>query len=99
MRTVRRILKPAGTISLIWRAEGMARVLAALEVGFGDIRVLPVYPRPDAPAVRILVRATKSSRAGASLMPGILLNDAAGGVPDGVQAVLNGDAVLPLART
>jgi len=99
MRTVRRILKPAGTISLIWRAEGIARVLAALEAGFGDVRVVPVYPRPDAPAIRILVRATKSSRAGASLMPGIFLNGAAGSVPDDVQAVLNGTAVLPLAMT
>jgi tRNA1(Val) A37 N6-methylase TrmN6 len=99
MRTVRRILKPAGTISLIWRAEGLARVLVALEAGFGDVRVLPVYPRPEAPAIRVLVRATKSSRAGASLMPGIFLNDAAGGVPDDVQAVLNGAAVLPLATT
>ena len=26
---------------------------------FGDIAVLPVYPRPDAPAIRVLVRAVK----------------------------------------
>ena len=97
MRTVRRILKPAGTISLIWRAEGIARVYAALEAGFGDVMVLPVHPRPDAAAIRIIVRATKGSRAPASLMPGICLNGATGGVPDDVQAVLNGAAALSLA--
>ena len=37
MRTVRRILKPAGTISLIWRAEGIAQCHAALEAGFGGV--------------------------------------------------------------
>jgi tRNA1(Val) A37 N6-methylase TrmN6 len=96
MRTARRLLKPAGTISLIWRAEDVGKVLAVLEAGFGDVRVLPVHPRPDVPAIRILVRATKGSRAPASLMPGIFLNDARGGVPDGVQAVLDGGRVLPL---
>lgn len=97
MRTVRRILKPAGTVSLIWRAEGIARVHAALEAGFGDVTVLPVHPRPDAPAIRILVRATKGSRAETTLLPGIFLSDRSGGVPDNVQALLNGVAGLPLA--
>jgi tRNA1(Val) A37 N6-methylase TrmN6 len=99
MRTARRILKPAGTVSLIWRAEGIARVYAALEAGFGDVMVLPVHPRPDAEAIRIIVRATKGSRASTALLPGIFLNGAAGSVPDDVQAVLNGAAVLPLAAT
>ena len=97
MRTVRRILKPAGTVSLIWRAEGIARVYVALEAGFGDVTVLPVHPRPDAEAIRILVRATKGSRASTALLPGIFLNGEAGSVPDEVQAVLNGAAILPLA--
>jgi tRNA1(Val) A37 N6-methylase TrmN6 len=97
MRSVRRILKPAGTVSIIWRAEGIARVLAALETGFGGAMVLPVHPRALAPAIRILARATKGSRAPAALLPGIFLNDEAGDVPDQVQAVLNGTAVLPLA--
>jgi tRNA1(Val) A37 N6-methylase TrmN6 len=97
MRSVRRILKPAGTVSLIWRAEDIARVLAALQTGFGDVMVLPVHPRSDAAAIRILVRATKGSRGPTVLLPGIHLNREAGRVPDEVQAVLRGDAVLPLA--
>jgi tRNA1(Val) A37 N6-methylase TrmN6 len=99
VRTVRRLLKPAGTVSLIWRAEELGTVLAVLESGFGDVRVLPVHPRPDVPAIRILVRATKGSRAPASIIPGIFLNNSAGGVPDGLEAVLSGAAVLPLAVT
>jgi tRNA1(Val) A37 N6-methylase TrmN6 len=98
MRSVRRILKPASTVSLIWRAEEIARVLAALESGFGALAVLPVYPRPDAAAIRILVRATKGSRAATALLPGIVLNGPASRAPDEVQAVLNGTDVLPLAR-
>jgi len=99
MRSVRRILKPAGTVSLIWRAEDIARVLATLETGFGDAKVLPVHPRFDAAAIRSLVRATKGSRAPTALLPGICLNGEAGDVPADVRAVLRGDAVLPLATT
>jgi len=98
MRSVRRILKPAGTVSLIWRAEEIGRVLAALETGFGAPMVLPVYPRSDAAAIRILVRATKGSRAPAALLPGIFLNGNTGRAPDDVQAVLEGKDVLPLAK-
>jgi tRNA1(Val) A37 N6-methylase TrmN6 len=99
MRSVRRTLKPAGTLSMIWRAEGIARVLAALEIGFGGAMVLPVHPRPNASAIRILVRATKGSRTPAVLLPGIFLAGEAGQIPDDVEAVLTGAAVLPLAAT
>jgi tRNA1(Val) A37 N6-methylase TrmN6 len=98
MRSVRRILKPAGTVSLIWRAEEVGRVLAALEGGFGGLMVLPVYPRPDMAAIRILVRATKGSRAATALLPGIVLNGLTGRAPDEVRSVLEGADVLPLAK-
>jgi tRNA1(Val) A37 N6-methylase TrmN6 len=98
MRSVRRLLKPAGTVSLIWRAEEIGRVLAALESGFGALMVLPVYPRPDAAAIRILVRATKGSRGPTALLPGIVLNAVAGQAPDDVRALLEGTGVLPLGK-
>jgi tRNA1(Val) A37 N6-methylase TrmN6 len=98
LHAVRRILKPGGTISLIWRPEEIARIVAALDVGFGEVTVLPVHPRPNAPAIRILVRATKNSRGTGILLPGIFLNSETGRVPVDVQAVLDGAAVLPPAR-
>jgi len=98
LRGVRRILKPAGTVSLIWRAEEVGPMLAILEAGFGAAMVLPVHPRPDAAAIRILVRATKGSRAPVALLPGIILNGPAGRASGDIQAVLNGADVLPLAK-
>ena len=58
-----RLLHSAGTLTLIWRADGLAEVLAALDGGFGDVAVLPVHGRAGAPAIRVLVRARKGSRA------------------------------------
>jgi tRNA1(Val) A37 N6-methylase TrmN6 len=92
-----RLLRPQGMVTLIWRADGLDAVLAALTEGFGAITLLPVHPKPGAPAIRVLVRAVKASRAPLSLLPGFTLADAAGTPTAEAEAVLRGKAVLPLA--
>ena len=79
---------------------GSPQVLAALADDFGDIAILPIHPRPDAPAIRLLVRAVKASRAPLALLPGLVLNDAAmGGRSAAAEAILREGAVLALAET
>ena len=56
-----RLLHSAGTLTLIWRADGLAEVLAALERRFGGIAVLPVHGRAGQPAIRVLVRARRAA--------------------------------------
>jgi tRNA1(Val) A37 N6-methylase TrmN6 len=97
-RKARVLLANAGTLTLIWRADGLADVLAALGRGFGDVAILPVYPRPDAAAIRILVSATKGSRAPLTLLPGLKLNGADGRPTKEAEAVLRGGEALALAR-
>jgi len=92
-----RALKPAGVLTLIWRAEALLHVLAVLEREFGGVTVLPVYPRPDAAAIRILVRAVRA-RSPLMLLPGLVLNDAAGRPSAEAEEILRGGAVLPLAN-
>lgn len=88
IRTAARLLRPRGTLSLVWRAEGLADVLQALERGFGEILVLPVHGSPGKPAIRILVRATKASRAPLELLPALVLTDAAGRATAAAEAAL-----------
>ncbi len=92
------LLAPSGTLTLVWRADGLGDVLAALGRGFGGVMVMPVHGKPDAAAIRILVRATKASRAPLSLLPGLTLNDAQGRPTPEAQAVLRGLSILSLAR-
>jgi tRNA1(Val) A37 N6-methylase TrmN6 len=93
----RRILKSGGDLAMIWRADGIAEVLAALGRGFGSLMILPVHGDAASPAIRVLVRATKGGRAPTRLLTGLVLNDKAGGASLDVQTILAGDGQLPLA--
>lgn len=97
VKTAARLLRPRGTLSLVWRAEGLADVLRALERAFGAVVVLPVHGKPDEPAIRVLVRATKASRAPLELLPGLLLNDSDGRPSAAAEAVLRDGQALALA--
>ncbi len=92
------LLKPDGVLTLIWRADGLAQVLEALAREFGGVAVLPVHPRPDAPAIRVLVRALKGGRAPLTLHPGLVLNDERNRPSAAAEAVLRGGATLSLAQ-
>jgi tRNA1(Val) A37 N6-methylase TrmN6 len=88
------LLAPSGTLTLIWRADGLPDVLATASVDFGGILMLPIYPRPNAAAIRILVRAVKDSRAPLAVMPGLTLNDADGRPSAEAEAILRGGEML-----
>jgi tRNA1(Val) A37 N6-methylase TrmN6 len=96
--TAARLLVPNGILTLVWRAEGLGQVLSALERSFGAVTVLPVHPRADAPAIRILVRAIKGSGGPFALLPGFALNDDRGRPTPRADAVLRDGAALPLAE-
>jgi tRNA1(Val) A37 N6-methylase TrmN6 len=97
VHAARRILKSKGTLTLIWRADGIAEVLSALDHGFGSLQVLPVHGEARAPANRILVRAVKGGRAPTQIHPALMLNDESGLPNKRVQEVLAGKGSLPLA--
>jgi tRNA1(Val) A37 N6-methylase TrmN6 len=71
-------LAGGAALTLIHRAERLDRILAALDGRLGDVTVLPVRPRAEAPAHRVLVRARKGSRAPLKLLHGLDLHDDSG---------------------
>jgi tRNA1(Val) A37 N6-methylase TrmN6 len=97
VHAARRTLKSGGVLSLIWRADRLAEVLAALDRGFGSLAILPVHGDPAAPAIRVLVRAIKGGKAPTRLCAALMLNDESGVPNKQVQEVLAGKGVLPLA--
>ena len=93
-----RLLAPQGVLTMIWRADGLAEVQSALAGAFGGIAVLPVHPRPDAPAIRVLVRAVKAGRGALRSYPGLILNDEFGRPTAAAEAVLRGGETLSLTK-
>ena len=91
-----RLLRASGTVTLIWRADGLGEVLAAL-TGFGDITVLPIYPKPGLPAIRLVVRATKDKSGPLALLPGFMLAGADGKPSKEADAVLRDGTALTLS--
>jgi len=93
----RRILKSGGVLTMIWRADGIAEVLAALDRGFGSLVILPVHADATSPAIRVLVRAVKGGKAPTRMLPALILNDESARPNQKVQDILAGKGVLPLA--
>jgi tRNA1(Val) A37 N6-methylase TrmN6 len=98
LRVAARLLQPDGAVTLIWRADGLADVLAVLQADFGAITVLPVHPKPGAAAIRVLTRAVKGSRAALRLLPGYLLAEADGRPTAQAEAVLRSGAQLNMTE-
>ena len=95
----RRILKSGGVLTMIWRADGLAEVLAALGRGFGSLAILPVHAEARMPAIRVLVRAIKGGKAPTQIYAALLLNDESALPNKQVQDILAGKGVLPLGAT
>jgi tRNA1(Val) A37 N6-methylase TrmN6 len=94
----RRILKSGGVLSLIWRADGLAEVLAVLERGFGSLAILPVHGDGEKPAIRVLIRAVKGGKAPARIHLGLVLNNESAVPNKKVADIIAGNLALPLAK-
>lgn len=91
-----RCLAPGGSLALILRPEDLGALLEMLRGRFGAAQLLPVHPTPDAPAVRLLVRAIKGRRTAPLLLPGLILADGTGRPTPQAEAVLrDGAALMP----
>jgi tRNA1(Val) A37 N6-methylase TrmN6 len=94
VHAARRILRTKGILTLIWRADGIAEVLSALDHGFGSVEILPVHGDARMPANRILLRAAKGGRAPTQIHPALMLNDESGVPNKWVQEILAGKGTL-----
>jgi tRNA1(Val) A37 N6-methylase TrmN6 len=97
IHAARRILRSGGVLTLIWRADGLAEVLAALDRGFGSLAILPVHGEAKMPAIRVLIRAIKGGKAPTQIQASLMLNDESAVPNKQVQEILAGKRVLPMA--
>ena len=86
--------KPGGTATVIHTAEALPQLLAAFDGRFGALQVLPLHPKAGAPAIRVIVRGIKGSRAPFAIAPGIVLHEEDGAPTAVARAVLRDGAKL-----
>lgn len=95
-RVMARFVAPGGFATMIHKADALGEILAAFESRFGGVRVLPIHPRSGEPAIRVVVRGIKGSRAPMQLLPGFVLHGGAGGFTPAADAILRHGAPLEL---
>lgn len=94
MRTAASLLGGGGRISVIWPADRLSALLAAMEGRFGALALYPLYPAAGRPAIRVLAAGVKGSRGPLRLLPGLVLHEAGGGFsPAAEQAMRTGTLI------
>ena len=83
-----------GTFTAILRADRFGEALSAL--GDKGVSVLPLWPRRQVPAKRIIVQVRKGSGAPLQLLPGLVLHGEDGAWTDEAEAVLRRGEALAL---
>jgi tRNA1(Val) A37 N6-methylase TrmN6 len=72
-----RRLAPGGWLTLIHLAARLPHLLAVMDRRLGSLSVLPLAPRPDRAASRVILRARKGGRAAFRLLAPMVLHDGA----------------------
>ncbi|WP_296737834.1 methyltransferase [Mesorhizobium sp.] len=95
IRSAAAVVRPRGGLAVIARPEQLVAILDAIEGRFGDTEMLCVHPRPDAAAIRIVVRAVLGARGKLSIRPPLTLHGPTGNEPtDRTEMISNGLASL-----
>lgn len=66
--------RPKGRLTVIHRADRLEDLLTGFAEYAGEIRVLPIWPRSDAPAKRVIITARIGVHTPTQLCPGLVLH-------------------------
>ncbi len=88
------LLKPGGRFAMIHRPDALAAILTALEGRLGAVALLPVQPRAEAAAHRLLVTGVKGSRAPLRIAPPLVLHAADGRLTPEADAIHRGERLI-----
>jgi tRNA1(Val) A37 N6-methylase TrmN6 len=86
------LLAPRGDLTMIYRADRLDGLLAALPKALGGVTLVPLWPRAGAPAKRVIVTAVKGSRAPCTVTAGLVLHRPDGGYTAAAEALLRDGA-------
>ncbi|BCH18379.1 MULTISPECIES: tRNA1(Val) (adenine(37)-N6)-methyltransferase [unclassified Mesorhizobium] len=95
IRSAAAVVRPRGGLAVIARPDQLGAILDAISGRFGDAEMLAVHPRPEAAAIRIVVRAILGARGKLSIRPPLMLHGQSGDGPtERTEMINNGMASL-----
>lgn len=86
--------RPRGRVTIIHLPSALPALLAALDGRFGGLSVTPVHARDGETAMRVIVQASKGSRAPMRLLPGLIVHGRGREFTPALDAVLRSGAAL-----
>ncbi|MEM7679531.1 MAG: methyltransferase [Pseudomonadota bacterium] len=89
-------LRGRGSFTMIHRGDMVDKVVQAFGKRFGEIEIIPLWPKAGAPAKRVIVRGIKHAKGVAILHPGIVMHQEDGEYTAGAASILKGDKTLLL---
>jgi tRNA1(Val) A37 N6-methylase TrmN6 len=89
-----RHLRANGCLTIIHRPEATLPILKSLDGRFGAIEIVPVFPKPESAAIRLIVRAIKGRKTPTQMLPGITLNDKDGKPSAAAERILRDGASM-----
>jgi tRNA1(Val) A37 N6-methylase TrmN6 len=95
LRSAAAVLRPRGGVAIIARPEQLQPILDALANRFGNAEMIAVHPRPDAAAIRIIIRAVRGARGKLSLCPPLIMHEGSGNAFS-ARADMIGNGLAPL---
>ncbi len=98
LRGMSAITAPGGHLVLIHRADALPALFEACAGRFGDLTILPIHPRAEAEAIRVLVGGKRGGRGPLRLLPPLILHEADGRFTPLAEALHRGTASLNLTR-
>lgn len=83
-----KMLIPKGSITLIHRADRLDSILTVLAGKVGEIKILPLWPKQNKPAKRVLIQGRKGISSPSCLEPGMILHQEDGRYTSQAEAIL-----------
>ena len=68
-------LKPRGIGTLIYRADGLEKLMSLLYDKVGKIRILPIHSYSDQAAKRVLVQFRKGVKSESAILPALIMHE------------------------
>ena len=91
------LTRAKGHVTFIHRADALDRLLTVMHRRLGDLHILPIQPKPNVPAGRVLVRGKRDAKAPVTLLPPLVLQDAQGRPSAAAEALLRHGEALAFA--